>query len=116
MTEARPRPDSERVLQALGDPTRRRIVEALSVGPMSVSALAAPFDMSLTAIVQHLRVLEESGLVATEKVGRVRTCRLDSAGLDTLQRWIEDRRTLWDRRLDRLSMLVDEISKSGDDN
>lgn len=86
-------------------------METLSAGPMSVSALAAPFEMSLTAIVQHLRVLEDSGLIATEKAGRVRTCRLDSAGLDTLQRWIEDRRSLWDRRLDRLAQLVGEISK-----
>jgi len=113
MTEARPKPDSDRVLQALGDPTRRRIVEALSAGPMSVSALAAPFDMSLTAIVQHLRVLEESGLVATEKTGRVRTCRLDGGGLQVLQRWIEDRRSLWDRRLDRLARLVDEMPDDG---
>ena len=94
--------DVDRLLQALADPTRRRIVEQLSVGPASVTALAAPLPMSLPAVVQHLRVLEGSGLVTSQKVGRVRTCRLDVDGLETVQRWIAVRRATWERRLDRL--------------
>jgi len=101
-------PDVNRVLQALGDPTRRAIVDRLSQGPLSVSTLAQPFDMSLTAVVQHLQVLEECGLVHTEKIGRVRTCRLDPAGFDTLEQWIRTHRSAWERRLDRLGELLEE--------
>ncbi len=77
----RKKPDIDRVFHALGDPTRRAIMEKLSQGPISVSRLAEPLDITLAAVVQHLQVLEESGLVQTEKVGRVRTCHLESAGL-----------------------------------
>ncbi|RYD55467.1 MAG: ArsR family transcriptional regulator [Sphingomonadales bacterium] len=94
------------ILQALGDPTRRRLVDALKGGPMSVSALAEPLDISLTAVIQHLRVLEDCGLVATEKIGRVRTCRLDMAGLDALSGWIDECRPEWHRRIDRLADLL----------
>ena len=90
------------VLAALADPTRRRIVEHLGQGPASVTQLAAPLPMSLPAVVQHLKVLEECGLVSSEKVGRVRTCRLEVKRLDTVQSWIEARRRTWERRLDRL--------------
>jgi DNA-binding transcriptional ArsR family regulator len=75
---------------------------------MSVSDLAQPFGVTLAAIVQHLQVLEESGVVRTEKVGRVRTCRLDSGGLSLAERWISERRSLWERRLDRLGALLAE--------
>jgi DNA-binding transcriptional ArsR family regulator len=92
----------------LGDPTRRAIVERLSEGPISVSQLAAPLAITLAAVVQHLQVLEESGLVHTEKVGRVRTCRMESSGLSVVERWIEDRRSMWERRLDRLGDLLAE--------
>ncbi|MEI7924694.1 MAG: metalloregulator ArsR/SmtB family transcription factor [Chloroflexota bacterium] len=92
----------DRVLQALADPTRRRMVEVLSEGPVSVSELAKPFDMTLSAIVQHLAVLEASGVVRSEKVGRVRTCRLDPAALGTAEQWVHQRRTQWERRFDRL--------------
>ena len=88
--------------QALADPTRRVIVERLSRGPASVSELAKPLTMSLAAVVQHVQVLESSGLVRTEKVGRVRTCSIEPAALRTAERWISERRTLWERRLDRL--------------
>jgi DNA-binding transcriptional ArsR family regulator len=98
----------DRVFHALGDPTRRAIVEKLSKGPQSVSRLAAPLGITLTAVVQHLRVLETSGLVRTEKIGRVRTCRIETAGLSVLERWIGDRRSMWDRRLDRLGDLLAE--------
>jgi DNA-binding transcriptional ArsR family regulator len=101
-------PDVDRVFHALGDPTRRAILEKLSQGPISVSRLAEPLDMSLAAVVQHLRVLEESGLVRTEKLGRVRTCSIDPAGLSSAAKWIGDRRTTWERRLDRLGDLLAE--------
>jgi DNA-binding transcriptional ArsR family regulator len=106
MTASDPSTDPGSILQALGDPTRRRIVEALGRGPMSVSALAEPFDMSLTAIGQHLHVLEQCGLVRTEKIGRVRTCQLEMAGLDALALWIDERRPEWHRRIDRLAHLL----------
>jgi DNA-binding transcriptional ArsR family regulator len=92
----------DRVFQALADPSRRVIVERLSREPASVSELAHPLPMSLSAVVQHLRVLEESGLVRSEKVGRVRTCRIESAALRPAERWISERRGSWERRLDRL--------------
>ena len=97
----------DRAFHALSEPTRRAIVERLSEGPRSVSDLAKPFDLTLAAIVQHLQVLERSGIVRTEKVGRVRTCRLDAAGLNVIERWITDRRVLWERRLERLAGLLD---------
>src|SRR5260370_41988104 len=108
----RKKPDIERVFHALGDATRRAILEKLSQGPISVSRLAEPFDMSLAAVVQHLQVLEESGLVQTEKVGRVRTCRIETAGLNVALQWIGDRRSMWERRLDRLGDLLAEPDES----
>jgi DNA-binding transcriptional ArsR family regulator len=98
----------DRVFHALGDPTRRAIMEKLSEGPISVSRLAEPLAMTLAAVVQHLQVLEESGLVQTEKTGRVRTCRIDPAGLTLAERWILERRSVWERRLDRLGDLLAE--------
>jgi DNA-binding transcriptional ArsR family regulator len=92
----------DRLFQALADPTRRVMVERLSRGPASVSALAEPLAMSLPAVMQHLRVLEASGLVRSSKVGRVRTCRLEPKALRTVEQWITDRRATWERRLDRL--------------
>lgn len=97
-----------RVFHALGDPSRRAIVEKLSEGPVSVSQLAKPLGITLAAVVQHLQVLEESGLVHTEKVGRVRTCRIEPAGLSVAEKWIEDRRSTWERRFDRLGELLAE--------
>jgi DNA-binding transcriptional ArsR family regulator len=83
----------DRVFQALADPTRRVIVERLSRGPASVSELARPLPISLPAVVQHLQVLEASGLVRSDKVGRVRTCRLEPAALRPVEQWIAERRT-----------------------
>jgi DNA-binding transcriptional ArsR family regulator len=96
----------DRVFQALGDPTRRAMMERLSAGPVSVSRLAEPFGMSLAAVVQHLQILEESGLVRTEKVGRVRTCSIDPRGLALAANWIGERRSIWEKRLDRLGDLL----------
>src|SRR5258706_14541863 len=94
------KPNIDRVFHALGDSSRRAIVEKLSEGPISVSRLAEPLDVTLAAVVQHLQVLEESGLVQTEKVGRVRTCSLEPGGLSVAEKWIGDRRSMWDRGLD----------------
>src|ERR1700736_2755597 len=102
----RKKPGIDRVCHALGDPTRGAIMEKLSEGPISVSRLAEPLDITLAAVVQHLQVLEESGLVQTEKVGRVRTCRIEPAGLSAAAKWISDRRSMWERRLDRLGDLL----------
>ena len=102
------RVNTDRVFHALGDATRRTILEKLSERPLSVSRLATPLDITLTAVVQHLQVLEESGLVRTEKTGRVRTCRLEPAGFSIAEQWIGDRRSMWERRLDRLGELLAE--------
>jgi DNA-binding transcriptional ArsR family regulator len=100
------KPDIDRLFHALGDPSRRAIMEKLSEGPLTVSRLAEPLDITLAAVVQHLQVLEESGLVRTEKVGRVRTCRIEPKGLSAAEQWIADRRSTWERRLDRLGDLL----------
>jgi DNA-binding transcriptional ArsR family regulator len=92
----------DRVFQALADPSRRAMVQRLTRGPASVSELAAPLDMSLPAVVQHLQLLEASGLVRSEKLGRVRTCRIEAKALRQAEHWISERRALWERRLDRL--------------
>jgi DNA-binding transcriptional ArsR family regulator len=92
----------DKVFHALADPGRREMVERLSRGPASVSELARPLEISLAAVVQHLQVLEASGLVRSEKVGRVRTCRIEPSALRTAEQWIAERRTGWERRLDRL--------------
>ena len=88
--------------QALADPTRRRIVAQLSRGPASVSELARPLPMSLPAVLQHLQALEASGLVRSEKKGRVRTCRIEPKALSRAEGWIAEQRALWEGRLDRL--------------
>jgi DNA-binding transcriptional ArsR family regulator len=98
----------DRVFHALAEPMRRALVERLSGGPMSVSDLAQPFDVTLAAIVQHLQVLEESGVVRSDKVGRVRTCRLEPAGLKLAERWLSEHRSQWERRLDRLGELLSD--------
>jgi DNA-binding transcriptional ArsR family regulator len=92
----------DRVLQAIADPTRRVMVERLSRGAASVSELAEPLDMSMPAVMQHLLILETSGLVKSEKSGRVRTCRIDAAALAPLERWVAERRATWEQHLDRL--------------
>jgi DNA-binding transcriptional ArsR family regulator len=93
---------------ALADETRRAMVVRLARGPASVSELAAPLAMSLPSVLQHLDVLQRSGLVRSEKVGRVRTCRLEPAPMRTLEQWIAEHRAAWERRLDRLVDVLDE--------
>lgn len=93
---------------ALGDATRRAIVEQLSHGTATVSELAEPLGVSLAAVLQHLQVLERSNLVSSEKVGRSRRCRLEAEGFEHLQRWLDDRRLLWQGRYDRLAAVLGE--------
>ena len=104
-------PTLDLVFHALADPSRRTIVDRLSRGPASVSELAAPLEMTRSAVVQHLQVLEDSGLVKSAKVGRVRTCRVNSAALQTAEQWITARRTGWERRLDRLGDYLAERAR-----
>jgi DNA-binding transcriptional ArsR family regulator len=102
-------PSLDLMYAALADPSRRSMVERLSRGPASVKELAQPLTMSLPAVLQHLQVLEASGLVRSEKAGRVRTCRLEPAALSAAEGWIADRRRGWTERLDRLdAFLTDE--------
>jgi DNA-binding transcriptional ArsR family regulator len=101
----------DRVFHALADPSRRAMVDRLTRAPASVSELAEPFHMTLAAVVQHLKVLEDSGLVRTEKVGRVRTCRLEPKVLSSAEDWFAKRRELWESRLDRLGDLLAERKK-----
>jgi DNA-binding transcriptional ArsR family regulator len=109
MLNQEPSQNLDLMFQALADPTRRGIVDRLSRGPASVSDLARPFDMSLPAIVQHLQVLEHSGLVTSEKKGRVRTCTLDASALSRAEQWISERRKQWNSQLDRLGQLLDSL-------
>src|SRR5215467_8317669 len=108
----RRKPNIDRIFHALGDPTRRSMVERLSRGPISVSHLAEPLAITLAAVVQHLQILEESGLVQTEKTGRVRTCRLEPAGLSAAADWIGSCRTMWEQRFDRLGHLLAELEEN----
>jgi DNA-binding transcriptional ArsR family regulator len=100
--------DIGRVFHALGDPTRRAMIDKLSEGPVSVSQLAKPLNITLAAVVQHLQVLEDSGLVRTEKIGRVRTCRMEPKALSAAEQWINERRSLWEQRFDKLGELLAE--------
>ncbi len=98
----------DHIFHALADPTRRAIVDRLCSRPLSVSEVARPLAMSLPAVVQHLQILEASGLVQSEKVGRVRTCRVEPAALRAAEGWINARRTEWERRFDRLADVLAE--------
>jgi len=100
--------DLDRTFQALADKSRRTMVERLTLGPASVSELAEPLAMSLAAVLQHVQVLESSGLVTTEKVGRTRTCRIEGTAMTAAEQWISDRRRSWEDRLDRLGDLLNE--------
>lgn len=96
----------DRVFHALSDPTRRAIVGRLSQGPASVSELAKPFSMAMPSLLQHLQVLEDSRLIRTEKVGRVRTCKMQPSALGVAQTWIAQQRAIWEERFDRMEAYV----------
>jgi DNA-binding transcriptional ArsR family regulator len=100
--------DFDLLFQALADPSRRTMVDRLTRGPASVSELARPLQMSLPAVVQHLHVLEHSGLVRSQKLGRVRTCTVEPAALRAAEQWIADRRAFWEESLDRLGEYLAE--------
>lgn len=105
------------MFQALADPNRRQMVQRLSEGPASVSELAAPLQMTLSAVVQHLAVLEGAGLVRSQKIGRVRNCQLETQALRAAERWISERRTLWERRFDRLgAFLAEQAAETEEEN
>ena len=100
--------------QAMADPTRRGMLARLSRAPATVSELAAPLAMSLPAVMQHLKLLEESGLVRSEKKGRVRTCRLEPKALAAAESWIAEQRALWEGRTDRLEAYLEEMKAKGE--
>lgn len=97
----------DQIFHALSDPTRRAVLDRLTQGPASVSELAAPFETTLAAIVQHVQVLEASGLIATEKIGRTRMCRISPEAVARAERWLSERRALWEDRFDRLGALLE---------
>ena len=107
-------PELDRTFRALADPTRRAVLEALGRGPAPVGELARPFEMALPSFLQHLRMLEESGLVETRKVGRVRTCRLRPGPMQAAEGWLEAQRQLWNRRFDQMDRLLLELQSKED--
>jgi DNA-binding transcriptional ArsR family regulator len=97
----------DQTFAALSDPTRRGVLERLGSGSATISELAAPAGMSLTGLTKHVRILEEAGLVTTEKQGRTRYCNLGPRRLDDVGRWIEDYRRSWDDRFERLEEIIE---------
>jgi DNA-binding transcriptional ArsR family regulator len=100
----------DKTFAALADPARRTMVERLAQGPASVSELARPLPMSLPAVLLHLKVLEDCGLVTSRKVGRVRTCRVEPQMLAQAEKWVSERRQMWEHNLDRLGAYLDETN------
>ncbi|MBV8467945.1 MAG: helix-turn-helix transcriptional regulator [Burkholderiales bacterium] len=109
-------PHLDRLFHALSDPARRAMVARLSQGPVSLGELAKPLPMSLPAVMQHLKVLEGAGLVRSEKLGRVRTCAIDSQALSQAEQWLTTCRVEWERRLDRLGAYLDTLEGEEDGN
>jgi len=105
--------DIDALFHALGDPTRRAMLNALVERPASVTKLAEPLGVTLTAVIQHLEILEKAGLVRTEKLGRVRVCSLETAGFGALEQWIRAHRTPWERKLDRLGEMLGDEEPAG---
>jgi DNA-binding transcriptional ArsR family regulator len=101
----------DRVFHALADPTRRAVLERLSRGPASVSELAKPFDMALPSFVQHLKVLEDDGLVFSKKAGRVRTCQLTTESLVKAEHWMTDQRAVWEKRFNQMDNYLKKLHK-----
>src|SRR5882762_7937505 len=99
------------IFRALADPTRRAVVHRLGAGPASVQDLAAPFDMALPSFLKHISVLEDSGLIASKKTGRVRTCRVNLKRLVIAESWIREQRELWEDRTDRLADFVENLER-----
>ena len=106
----------DHVFHALADPTRRAVLQRLSQGPASVTELAKPFNMALPSFLQHLRVLEDSGLVRSQKVGRVRTCEMKPEPLSNAEGWIAEQRAMWEDRFDRLDAYLQSLQAAGQNN
>jgi DNA-binding transcriptional ArsR family regulator len=104
----------DNVFRALADSSRRTMVQRLVAGPATVGELAAPLDMSLPAVMQHLQVLTDAGLVTTEKLGRTRTCRIEHETLRAAEDWLQLQRTSWELRLDRLGEALEDQPKAHD--
>lgn len=103
--------DLDRAFSALGDPTRRAIVSRLCEGPKSVSELSEPFELALPSLLKHVRVLEESGLIVSEKTGRVRTCRIEPDALQATEAWLGQHIATWERRLDRMEAHIQRMKR-----
>jgi len=106
----------DNIFQALADPTRRAVIQRLSSGSASTSELAEPFDMALPSFMQHMKVLENSGLVTSEKVGRVRTWQIKQDQLVEAESWITEQRALWEARTDKLADYVQQVKRQRDNN
>ncbi len=106
----------DNVFRALADPTRRAVVQRLNKGPASVKELARPFDMALPSFMQHLRVLEDSGLVKSEKVGRVRTCAIETQELARAEKWLTEQRRIWEGKFDRLDAYLERLQQDQKDD
>ncbi|HEY9397647.1 MAG TPA: metalloregulator ArsR/SmtB family transcription factor [Burkholderiales bacterium] len=104
-------PNLDRVFYALADPTRRAVLARLSAGPAAVTQLAEPFDMALPSFSQHLKVLENCGLIRSRKEGRVRTVELAPKPLQAAENWMVEQRGMWERRLDQLDAFVLQMKK-----
>lgn len=104
----------DRIFYALSDQSRRSIVEQLSKKEASVSELAQPFKMSMAAVVQHIQILEESGLIRTHKTGRVRICQIEPRSLEVIESWLSQRRRFWEKNLDRLGEFLERTQKERD--
>ena len=102
-----------RIFQALADPTRRAVVERLSHGPASMTAIAQPFKMALPSFAQHMKVLEACGIVRSRKAGRVRSYELDLRSLVSAEEWMAHQRAVWEQRLDRMAAVVAEMKRDG---
>jgi DNA-binding transcriptional ArsR family regulator len=103
--------DLDSAFSALGDPTRRAIVGRLCDGPKSVSELSEPFEMALPSLLKHVRVLEQSGLISSQKIGRVRTCRLEPHALQATEAWLQQHIAAWERRLDRMEAHIAQMKR-----
>lgn len=101
----------DRIFYALSDPSRRSMIEHLGKKEASVSELAEPLNMSMAAVVQHIQILEESGLISTRKTGRVRTCRIEPRSLETIEGWLTQRRKFWEKNLDNLGEFLERTQK-----
>lgn len=103
--------DLDRAFSALADPTRRAIVSRLCEGPRSISELSEPFEMALPSLLKHVQVLEQSGLISSEKTGRVRTCRIERHALEATEAWIHQHVSAWEKRLDRMEAHIARMKR-----